>query len=38
MKVLHILNSIEYSGAEMMILNSLDDFKKKKFFFLHLFK
>jgi len=30
MKILHILNSLEYSGAEMMILNSVKEFKKKK--------
>ena len=29
MKILHILNSLEYSGAEMMILNSVEEFKKK---------
>tara|TARA_A100001035_G_C27679489_1_gene452340 strand:- start:13 stop:177 length:165 start_codon:yes stop_codon:yes gene_type:complete len=30
MKVLHILNSLNYSGAEMMILNSKKEFQNFK--------
>ena len=30
MKVLHILNSLNYSGAEMMILNSKKEFQTFK--------